>query len=145
LKVQIFGTGKVSKTLPLPDGCEYQEVPTQTKIREIYASCDAWLFTSRGEGFGLPILESMACRTPVIGFPSGAAPEFLSDNRGILVKQDDPIDLAKAIVSICNMPDSAWRTMSTLAYEKVNSYRWEDATDLFESALFDAIKKSAAI
>ncbi|MGC8714943.1 MAG: glycosyltransferase [Leptodesmis sp.] len=53
-------------------------------MRDYYSACDAWLFPSRYEAVGLPILEAMACRTPVIGTPAGIAPEMLSDGAGIL-------------------------------------------------------------
>jgi glycosyltransferase involved in cell wall biosynthesis len=111
-------------------------------IKEIYAQCDAWLFGSRTEGFGLPILEAMACRTPVIGTPTGAAPDLLAPGGGILVKPEDPQDMARAIEQICRMPDEEWRIRSRLAYTKAISYTWDDATDLFEVALNQAIKVS---
>ena len=142
LRFVAFGTQKPDRDQPLPSGTEYYCQPSQDKIRDIYASCDAWLFGSRVEGFGLPILEAMACRTPVIGTPAGAAPELLSDGAGILVKPEDPEDMAKAIEKICTMPESEWRAMSDAAYVKATSYNWEDGTDLFEQALYTAIERS---
>jgi glycosyltransferase involved in cell wall biosynthesis len=141
LQVHVFGADEVSPQYPLPEGSQYFKAPSQAKIRDIYASCDAWLFSSRDEGFGLPIIESMACRTPVIGFPSGAAPEFLAGNRGILVQPEDPVDMAKAIVTICKMSDPQWREMSELAYQKIKNYQAEEAADLFEQALLEAVVK----
>ena len=73
--------------MPLPRDTEFHLRPPQDRIRDIYSKCDAWLFGSRSEGFGLPILEAMACRTPVIGTPAGAAPELLGDGRGILSRR----------------------------------------------------------
>ena len=78
LKLVAFGTQEPNASLPLPEGARYVKDPPQDEIRGIYADCDAWLFASRSEGFGLPILEAMACRTPVIATPAGAAPELLS-------------------------------------------------------------------
>lgn len=53
--------------------------PSQEDLRRIYSRQTAWLFPSRAEGFGLPILESLACGTPVFAFEAGAAREVLSD------------------------------------------------------------------
>jgi glycosyltransferase involved in cell wall biosynthesis len=92
-----FGQSAPLPELPLPEGVIYYQVPPQHTLKDIYASCDAWLFSSRWEGFGLPILEAMACRTPVIGTPVGAAPDLLGDGAGILVNSEDPEDLAGAI------------------------------------------------
>lgn len=114
---------------------EFFVSPAQDAIPGIYAACDAWLFSSRDEGFGLPILEAMACRTPVIGTPAGAAPELLERGGGILVKPEDPVDMAEATARIASMDGEDWRAMSDLAYATANSYTWDDATNLFESAL----------
>jgi glycosyltransferase involved in cell wall biosynthesis len=127
----------------LPPGARYIRNPAQAEMKDIYAQCDAWLFGSRVEGFGLPILEAMSCHTPVIGTPAGAAPELLDEGAGILVKPEDPESMAKAIERVCQMSDQEWRTMSDLAYCKATSYTWEDATDLFEAVLYRVIEQSA--
>jgi len=142
LRLIAFGTKKPTSLFPLPPNTLYSYQATDEEIAKIYASCDAWLFASRREGFGLPILEAMACRTPVIGTPAGAAPELLSDGAGILVKPEDPEDMAKAIEKICTMPETEWRAMSDAALAKATSYTWDDATELFEKALYTAIERS---
>jgi glycosyltransferase involved in cell wall biosynthesis len=140
LRLVSFG-GAPSLDLPLPPGTEYACLPDQSTLKDFYAKCDAWLFGSRTEGFGLPILEAMACRTPVIGTPAGAAPELLVDGAGILVKPEAPEDMARAIERVCLLSDSEWRTMSDAAYAKATSYTWDDAVELFESALQTAIER----
>jgi len=141
LRLVAFGSGETPPPyLPLPDGTEYIRAPSQDQLREFYSKCDAWLFASRSEGFGLPIIEAMACSTPVIGTPAGAAPELLAGGGGILVKPEDPEDMAKAIEQICQLSDAEWRAMSENALETVIHYTWEDATDLFEAALYAAME-----
>lgn len=142
LKLIAFGSVKPAPELPLPDAAEYYYQPSDQMIKDIYAQCDAWLFGSRVEGFGLPILEAMACRTPVIGTPAGAAPELLSDGAGILVQPENPEDMAQAIAKICTMSETEWRAMSDQAFAKATSYTWDDATELFEQALYTAIERS---
>src|ERR687886_1458476 len=109
LRLIAFGEGDLTPELPLPPGTEYVRKPPQHTIKDLYSQCDAWLFGSRKEGFGLPIIEAMACRTPVIGTPTGAAPELLADGTGILVKPEDPEDMAKAIEQIYKLSESEWR------------------------------------
>ena len=135
LHLVAFGTQSPTLDLPLPPGTEYACQPDQSSLKDFYNQCDAWLFGSRVEGFGLPILEAMACRTPVIGTPSGAAPELLTDGAGILVKPEEPEDMARAIEHICQLSDTKWRAMSNAAYAKATGYTWDDATTLFEDAL----------
>jgi glycosyltransferase involved in cell wall biosynthesis len=142
LRLVAFGLEAPSSELPLPPNTEYVVQPDQDKLRDFYSKCDAWLFASRSEGFGLPLLEAMACRTPVIGTPAGAAPEILSGGAGILVKPEDPQAMASAIEQICQLPDPEWQAMSDTARAKVLNYTWEDATDLFEKGLQAAVCKS---
>ncbi len=143
LRLVAFGCGETPPpSLPLPDNTEYIMTPSQDQLRESYSKCDAWLFASRSEGFGLPIIEAMACGTPVIGTPAGAAPQLLAGGGGILVKPEDPEDMAKAIEQICQLSDAQWKAMSESAWETVSNYTWEDATDLFEAALYAAVNNS---
>ncbi|HEY9630313.1 MAG TPA: glycosyltransferase family 4 protein [Coleofasciculaceae cyanobacterium] len=142
LRLLSFGSSHPKPDLPLPVGTEFLFSPSQEVIRQIYSRCDAWLFSSRIEGYGLPILEAMACRTPVIGTPAGAAPELLSNGAGLLVNPEDPVDMAKAIVKIYQLSEDQWKAMSDMAYAKVTGYPMEAATKLFESALQIAIERS---
>ncbi|MGK7888647.1 MAG: glycosyltransferase family 4 protein [Leptolyngbyaceae cyanobacterium] len=141
LKLRVFGPCDPSPEFPLPPNAEYIQRPTQEQIRDVYASCDAWLFASRTEGFGLPILEAMACRTPVIGTPVGAAPELLADDVGFLVSLEDPEAMAAAIVQVFQADEVEWQRRSQAAYTRASSYTWDDATQKFEAALQLAIER----
>jgi glycosyltransferase involved in cell wall biosynthesis len=141
LRLIAMGFHQPSPDLPVPAGTEFIYRPPQHDLRAIYSQCDAWLFGSRVEGFGMPILEAMACRTPVIGTPAGAAPELLVDGAGLLVPLEDPEAMAQAIVRMCRMSDSQWRTISDRAYAKATDYSWDDAAAGFEAALYRAIDR----
>jgi glycosyltransferase involved in cell wall biosynthesis len=129
LKVVAFGADLPSAELPLPAGTDYFHRPPQREIGTIYSSCDTWLFGSRHDSFGLPILEAMACRTPVIGVPIGAAPELLGDGTGTLVAMDSPEEMASAIVASCRLTEDEWKERSARAHAKAHSYSWNDATE----------------
>ncbi|MGI0489149.1 glycosyltransferase family 4 protein [Pantanalinema rosaneae CENA516] len=141
LRLVALGSNPLVEHLPLPAKAEFHFQPPQHTLKDLYAKCDAWLFGSRFEGFGLPILEAMACRTPVIGTPAGAAPELLADGAGILVNMDDPEDMAQAIERICQLSNAEWQALSDRAYDRASHYTLEDATDRFEAALYRAIEK----
>jgi glycosyltransferase involved in cell wall biosynthesis len=55
-----FGSGNTPHPNLLPDGTEYNKAPSQNQVKEFYSKSDAWLFSSRAEGFGLPIIEAKA-------------------------------------------------------------------------------------
>lgn len=75
------------------------EVPLQEK-RRLLAGAKATLFPIRwNEPFGLVMLESLACGTPVVAFAEGAAPEVVADGRtGYLCR--DESEMAEALSAI---------------------------------------------
>jgi len=85
--------------IPLIDGHNVRfagEADAATK-RELYAGASATLVPVQWEEpFGLVVVESLACGTPVIGFPRGAIPELVEDGvTGFLV--EDVEGMAQAI------------------------------------------------
>ena len=135
LHVRVFGHAPLPAQVKLPANSEYVVNPPQETLSHLYASCDAWLWSSRQEGFGLPILEAMACRTPVIATRAGAAPELLDEGRGLLVDCDNPEAMAEAIAQVHALSGPDWKALSDRAYAYVHGYRWEDAAGLFERVL----------
>lgn len=127
----------------MPPGATFYHRVSDEKLRSIYAECDAWLFPSSMEGFGLPIVEAMACRTPVISTPVGAAPELLAEGNGVLVPHSDPEAMARAIIDIVNLDNSAWKRLSEAAYHRVQGYSWDDAIAKFEQSLLEAHSAAA--
>jgi glycosyltransferase involved in cell wall biosynthesis len=139
LRLVAFGMEPPVAHLPLPNNAQYFFQPAQDCIKDIYAQCDVWLFSSHTEGFGLPILEAMACRTPVIAAPAGAAPELLCEGGGIVLERNDPVLMAQAIQKICTLEDTQWQQLSEQAYQTACQNSWEKATHDFEAALVRAI------
>ena len=134
LRLRVMGHAPEPRC-PLPVWAEHLGRVPETQLRDTYASCDAWLFGSRLEGFGLPILEAFACRTPVIATKAGAAPQLLAGGGGMLIKPMHADAMAAAIVKACNLSDAAWHELSEAAHHAATGYTWSDATDRFEAAL----------
>jgi glycosyltransferase involved in cell wall biosynthesis len=78
-----FGSGKKPKALR---NAEYARLPSVERARGIYSRCRVWFHTSIREGFGLPVLEAMACGCAVVVTDSGG-PSALVENgkNGFLV------------------------------------------------------------
>jgi glycosyltransferase involved in cell wall biosynthesis len=142
LKLLAFGMERPRAETGFPADARFHLYPSQQEIPNIYASCDAWIWPSHQEGFGLPILEAMACRTPVIATPAGAAPEILAHGGGILLPASEPAAMAQAIEQICRLPGPAWSALSERARETAARYSWPRASRLFEEALETAIRRS---
>ena len=134
LRVVSFGSHKPGHTETFPDWIEFHHRPAQQKIAEIYAACDVWLFTRDYEGFGLPILEAMACGTPVVATRAGAAPELVDATVGALVNSTSEA-IVGAATKILKADNTAWRKLSANARARAAAYGWDDAGALFERAL----------
>lgn len=128
LEGMAFGEIPVDKRYPLPKGIRYRQRPPQAQIAAIYAACDLWLFTSRNEGFGLPLLEAMACRTPVLATHAGAAPDLIDGRNGILL-EPDPNAFAAEIARFHAMADADWRAFSDAAWNTTRNHCIRPATD----------------
>ncbi|KIC71402.1 glycosyltransferase family 4 protein [Candidatus Protochlamydia amoebophila] len=58
---------------------------TANQIASIYKACDCLVHPYRGEGFGLPVLEAMACGLPVLVTKGGATDDFVTNAYGWLI------------------------------------------------------------
>jgi glycosyltransferase involved in cell wall biosynthesis len=56
-----------------------------SRLVALYGACDALVHPTKAEGWGLPILEALACGIPVIATNYSAHTEFLNDGNGYLV------------------------------------------------------------
>jgi glycosyltransferase involved in cell wall biosynthesis len=76
----------------------FQYVPDE-HLPILYSACTALVSPSLNEGFGLPLLEAMACGAPVIAGNTGAQPEVVGD-AGILVNPYRTEAIAEAMETV---------------------------------------------
>ena len=92
-----------------------------------YSAADVFVLPSYVEGFGLPVLEAMACGTPVVCSNAGALPEVVGE-AGRMVDPRDPDLLASTIVSV--LDDSVQRgRMSERGMAQAARFSWEKTAE----------------
>jgi glycosyltransferase involved in cell wall biosynthesis len=145
LRIISFGSQRPSRSLRLPEGANFFYSPPQDEIRNLYARCDAWVTASRSEGFNLPALEAMACRTPVVSTRAGWPEEAVKSGwNGVLVNVEDVAGLVEGVKWVLTRTDDEWRALSANAHAtSVAAGTWQESAKLFEEALWHAIRRSA--
>jgi len=63
----------------------WTEILPDSGLPNLYKSFDCFVLPTRGEGFGLPFVEAMACGVPTIGPNWGGNTDFMNENNSILV------------------------------------------------------------
>lgn len=70
-----------------------------TELPSIYSGAFAFLYTSLRESFGIPILEAMACGTPVVTSDTSSMPEVAGD-RALRADPRDPVQIADRLLRL---------------------------------------------
>jgi glycosyltransferase involved in cell wall biosynthesis len=102
-----------------------------------YNAATLFAFPSLYEGFGLPVLEAMACGTPVITSNQSSLPEVVG-TAGITVDPHEPDSLADALVAAMR-DEEARADLSARGLSQARSFTWERAAqetyDTFRRAI----------
>lgn len=110
-------------------------------LASLYAGAAAFVYPSRYEGFGLPLLEAMACGAPVVGARAGAIPEVVGD-AGILVDPDDEVEMAAWIARLMTDDDLA-DGLRRAGQARAMDYTWERTARQTIDAYQEAINRIA--
>src|SRR5262249_40032321 len=84
------------ETLGLGEAVTFQSYAAEGELRDLYARAACLVLPSLHEGFGLPVLEALACGTPVITSSSSSLPEVGGD-AAVRLDPLDTIDLSDAM------------------------------------------------
>jgi glycosyltransferase involved in cell wall biosynthesis len=99
-------------------------IPEEEKIRRLQHA-DAFVFPSIAEGFGVPVLEAMACGAPVIT-TTGSAPEEFASGAARLVGPNDAGALRQALLEVLTDADLA-ASLRRLGPRRAGDFGWEIA------------------
>jgi glycosyltransferase involved in cell wall biosynthesis len=91
----------------------------------LYSAATAFVFPSLYEGFGIPVLESMACGTPVITSNTSSLPE-VSGDAALLVDPESVDEIAEAMVRLWNDP-SLREEFGRKGLQRARHFSWEES------------------
>ena len=99
------------------------QVSEEEKVA-LLRDCDCYVLPSRYEGFGLPLLEAMACRAPIVTSDIPVIGEIVRhEENGLLVPGEDSAGLAAAILRLIG--DAALRQRLVEAGEQALRERYD--------------------
>ena len=123
------------ETLGLSDVVSFQGYTGKRALRDLYAGAACLVLPSLREGFGLPVLEAMACGTPVITSSSSSLPEVGGD-AAILVDPYDAIDLSDAMYRV--LADADFRgELRERGLKWVGGFSWRRTAEQMSRLLDD--------
>ncbi|SAK48353.1 glycosyl transferase, group 1 [Caballeronia catudaia] len=113
---------------------------SEEELAALYRGAQALLFPSLYEGFGLPIVESMACGTPVITSNCTAMPEIARDV-AIMVDPLSAPQIAQAIRRVSGNTELR-RVMGEKGIARARDFKWEDVARKIEAVLMELDERS---
>jgi len=91
---------------PVADRVHFLGYVSDAQLSALYRQAAAFIYPSLYEGFGLPVLEAMACDCPVVSSSVSSLPEVAGD-AALLVDPTDVCALADAVLAILEQNDLA--------------------------------------
>ncbi|MDX2149153.1 MAG: glycosyltransferase family 1 protein [Bryobacteraceae bacterium] len=105
------------------DRIRFTGLVTDDELRHLYGACELFVFPSFYEGFGLPILEAMACGRAVACSNTSAMPE-VANAAGILFDPHSKEEIVRAMLDLLLNPELRLR-MERLGLKRAAQFTWE--------------------
>ncbi|OZC01544.1 glycosyltransferase family 4 protein [Rubricoccus marinus] len=129
--LRALGAMDLADLFVLPGYMAHADLPA------VYSLCDAFLYPSLRESFGLPILEAMACGAPVITSDAASMPE-VAGAAALLTDPRQPAEIAAALQQVLGSSPLR-RALSARGRRRAATFSWDHAARLmlaeYEAAL----------
>lgn len=96
---------------------------SDAELKWLYQHCQAYVFASLSEGFGLPPLEAMAHKAPVVSSNASCMPEVYQDAAHYFDPRS-PKDLAEKVAEVIDNP-ALKKELITKGQKQLQKYSWE--------------------
>lgn len=136
-RIILFGC-KSSESIP--EEFEFYENPSRTLLMKLYRESDIYVFPSKNESWGLPVMEAMANKCAVVGNKVGCLEELGIDNENALIVEELNYDLMLLKIEWLINNESELRRIQNNGYELAKKFEWRRSFKLFEEYLFNIEK-----
>jgi len=109
------------------DGVRVIGFVSEEHLVELIQGSDALILPSLHEGFGFPLVEAMACGTPIITSNVFSPPEIVGDG-GLFADPYNVTDITNKIIEI-SRDKKLQKILSEKAYERSKKFLWKDAAN----------------
>jgi glycosyltransferase involved in cell wall biosynthesis len=113
---------------------------TNEELRVAYSGAVALAYPSRYEGFGLPIIEAMACGCPVITCRTSSIPEVAGE-AALYVDSFDPDELAITLESVQN--PSTREDLRNRGFAQVQKFSWSKMAEIVAKTITQIAKQTS--
>jgi len=119
----------------IPEWIEQYIHLSMDELRHLYNSSKIFLHTSHWEGWGLPVMEAMACGCAVIAYRNYGINEFvIHQKNGLLTEIGDRKQMQRLTEQLLNNPDNKIPFVQE-AFKTVLQYSWTDCVKKLEQIL----------
>jgi len=119
------------------EGVIFPGFVSEGQLRWLYENCQAYVFPSLSEGFGLPPLEAMVHGAPVISSNASCLPE-INGNAAIYFDPNDTVDIASKIGQLLS-DDKLRQKLIKTGHKQAIRYSWtqmaQETLDVYNKAL----------
>jgi glycosyltransferase involved in cell wall biosynthesis len=126
----------------LPEGITVKRIDVDDEtLARAYSGALALVFPSLYEGFGMPVVEAMACGCPVITTSLGSLKEVAGD-AAELISGHDRMEMVRALENVRKPERRA--ELIELGLKRAQSFSWDKATKTFYDLLCETVAQSTS-
>lgn len=132
VQLDMFGNGKIED---IPEYSMFHCSPSRKELRQLYSNADIYIFPSWSEGWGLTVLEAMACKCAVVGNNVGCLLDIGVHRETAMLSEPHDIDkMVKNIEELIGNRELLYH-IKEKGYQVSKRFSWENSYDRFEKVL----------